>query len=42
MAAMAPTLEPNNAGGSSISVDRLPDEMNDMHIRDDKVSKYIL
>ncbi|KAG6536114.1 hypothetical protein ZIOFF_001158 [Zingiber officinale] len=37
MASMAPTLGPNNnAGGSSISVDRLPDEMNDMHIRDDK------
>ncbi|KAG6524753.1 shaggy-related protein kinase alpha-like [Zingiber officinale] len=36
MASMAPTSGPNNAGGSSLSVDRLPDEMNDMHIRDDK------
>lgn len=28
-------------GGSTIGVDRLPDEMNDMKIRDDKVPKIL-
>lgn len=41
MASMAPTSGLKNASGSSISVDKLPDEMNDMHIRDDKVSNIV-
>ncbi|XP_042395681.1 shaggy-related protein kinase alpha-like isoform X2 [Zingiber officinale] len=36
MASMAPTSGQKHASGSSISMDNLPDEMNDMHIRDDK------
>lgn len=29
-------------GGSTIGVDRLPDEMNDMRIRDDKVPTFCI
>lgn len=40
-ASLAPPSGLKNASGSSISVDLLPDEMNDMKIRDDKVSRGI-
>lgn len=34
---MAPLSGLRDAGGSSLAVDRLSDEMNDMKIRDEKV-----
>ena len=37
---MAPSSELKNNDGTSICVDSLPDELNDMKIRDDKVSGY--
>lgn len=34
---IAPTTSVKNPGGSSIAIDRLPEEMNEMKIRDEKV-----
>lgn len=36
---MVPSSGFKNTGGSSVGVDRLPGEMNDMRIRDDKVNQ---
>ena len=38
---VAPASMIRDHGGSTIGVDRLPDEMNDMKIRDDKVPKML-
>lgn len=37
---MAPSSGLKNNDGTSICMDSLPDELNDMKIRDDKVSGY--
>lgn len=37
---LPPSSGPKDTTGSSVSVDTLPDAMNVMKIKDDKVSKY--
>lgn len=37
MASMAPTSDSRESGSHAVGVDSLPEEMNDMKIRDDKV-----
>lgn len=39
MATMAPTSDSRESGSHAVGLDSLPEEMNDMKIRDDKVCR---
>lgn len=39
MATMAPTSDSRESGSHAVGVDSLPEEMNDMKIRDEKVCR---